>query len=97
MIATFDGDEIGLHRLGLQCGIYDLAHALILAGEVEEAERRFRPMPAALHASRSVYLAQSLIEQRRTDEAHAVVTDDLRLFPENTRFLDQTQQLSGDI
>jgi tetratricopeptide (TPR) repeat protein len=75
--------------------ILDFARALILAGEVEEAERRLRPIPAALHASRSVYLAQSLIEQGRTDEARAVVTEGLRLFPEDARFLGQAQQLSG--
>jgi len=57
--------------------------------------RRLRPIPAALHASRSVYLAQNLIEQGRTDEARTVVAEGLRLFPEDARLLGQEQQLSG--
>ena len=76
--------------------VLDFARALILAGQAEEAELRLRPIPAGLHPSRSVYLAQSLIEQGRTDEARAVVAEGLRLFPEDARLLGQEQQLSGD-
>jgi tetratricopeptide (TPR) repeat protein len=75
--------------------VLDFARALILSGEAEEAERRLQSIPAGLHPSRSVYLAQSLIEQGRTDEARAVVEDGLRLFPDDTRLLGQQQQLEG--
>jgi tetratricopeptide (TPR) repeat protein len=73
--------------------VLDLARALILAGEVEEAERRVRLIPSGLHPSRSVYLAQSLIEQAREDEARDIVAEGLRLFPEDVRLRGQARQL----
>lgn len=76
--------------------VLDFARALILAGEVEEAERRIGPIPPGLHPSRSVYLAQSLIGQGRTDEARAVVTEGLRFFPDDARLRDQARQLRGE-
>jgi tetratricopeptide (TPR) repeat protein len=73
--------------------VLDFTRALILAGEAEEAERRLLAIPAGLHASRSVYLAQSLIVQGRADEAREVVMDGLRLFPADARLQAQAERL----
>lgn len=76
--------------------VLDFARALILAGDFEDAERRLRPIPPGLHPSRSVYLAQSLIEQGLPDEARDVVEEGLRLFPGDTRLQDQARQLGAE-
>jgi predicted Zn-dependent protease len=73
--------------------VLDYARALLLAGRSEEAEPLLRPVPPAVHPSRSVFLAQSLIFQGRDGEAEAVVREGLRFFPSDARLLEQARQL----
>lgn len=71
----------------------DFARALILSGRPGEAEEVTRPIPPWLDPSRSVYLAQSLIEQGREEEAREVVREGLELFPGETRLTGQAERL----
>jgi hypothetical protein len=73
--------------------VLDYARALLLAGRSEEAEPLLRPIPPAVHPSRSVFLVQSLIFQDRTDEAAEVVREGLRFFPNDALLLEQARQL----
>lgn len=73
----------------------DLTRALLMSNRPEEAEEKVRPIPRGLHASVSVYLAQSLIMQGRLDEARAAVEDGLRLFPGDERLESQRVELDG--
>ena len=71
----------------------DYARALLMTGRSARAEEVVRPIPPALHVSRSVFLAQSLIFQGREAEAAEVVREGLALFPGDPRLTEQARVL----
>lgn len=73
----------------------DYTRALLLDGQAARAEEMLRPVPRGLHPYVSVYLAQSLIEQDRHDEARDVVDEGLRFFPDEGLLRGQRDQLGG--
>jgi hypothetical protein len=73
----------------------DYARALLLVERGAEAEAQLRPIPRGLHPSVSVFLAQSLIVQERTDEAREVIESGLRLFPDEERLRAQLSQVEA--